>query len=81
MLAATRTCHELVLGDTTGTATTGVDDTYAAAHFEGVGAEIMGAAMFGLHTFPDDPQWRGWWSDHPPSATSCAPGWSITCTS
>jgi dihydrofolate reductase len=22
--------------------------------------------MFGLHSFPDDPDWRGWWGDEPP---------------
>jgi dihydrofolate reductase len=22
--------------------------------------------MFGFHTFPDDPNWRGWWGDEPP---------------
>jgi dihydrofolate reductase len=64
--AATRTFHERVFGDTSGAGTTGVDDAYAAAHFEGVGAEIMGAAMFGLHSFPDDPDWKGWWGDQPP---------------
>lgn len=26
----------------------------------------MGAGMFGFHTFPDDPDWRGWWQDEPP---------------
>jgi len=26
----------------------------------------MGAAMFGLHAFPDDPDWTGWWGDEPP---------------
>jgi len=26
----------------------------------------MGAAMFGLHTFPSDPDWKGWWGDQPP---------------
>ena len=67
--AATRTFHERVFGDTSGAGTTGVDDAYAAAHFEGVGAEIMGAAMFGLHTFPDDPDWKGWWGDQPPFGT------------
>jgi dihydrofolate reductase len=46
--------------------TTGLDDAYAAAYFEGVGAEIMGAGMFGLHSFPDDPGWTGWWGDEPP---------------
>ncbi len=67
--AATRTFHRRVFGDTSGTGTTGIDDSYAAAHFEGVGAEIMGAAMFGLHTFPDDPDWKGWWGDRPPFGT------------
>lgn len=64
--AATRTFRARVLGVTDGSGTTGVDDTYAAAYFEGVGAEIMGAAMFGLHAFPDDPDWQGWWGDTPP---------------
>ncbi|MDI6910846.1 dihydrofolate reductase family protein [Nocardioides sp.] len=64
--AATRTFRERVLGDTSGGGTTGVDDAYAAAYFEGVGAEIIGAAMFGLHSFPDDPDWTGWWGDRPP---------------
>jgi len=63
---ATRTMRERVLHDTTGRGTTGVDDRYAAAYFEGIGAEIMGAGMFGLHSFPDDPDWRGWWGDEPP---------------
>lgn len=63
---ATRTFRENVLGDTSGEGTTGVDDRYAVAFFEGVATEIMGAGMFGLHTFPDDPQWRGWWGDTPP---------------
>ena len=67
--AATRTFHERVFGDTSGAGTSGVDDTYAAAHFEGIGAEIMGAAMFGLHTFPDAPDWQGWWGDQPPFGT------------
>ena len=64
--AATRTFREMVFGDTSGAGTTGIDERYAAAFFEGVGAEIMGAAMFGLHSFPDDPDWKGWWGDEPP---------------
>ena len=64
--AATRTFRERIFGDTSGAGTTGVDDSYAAAFFEGVGAEIMGAAMFGLHSFPDDPEWKGWWGETPP---------------
>jgi dihydrofolate reductase len=63
---ATRTFRERVLHDTSGAGTIGVDDRYAAAYFEGVGAEIMGAGMFGFHTFPDDPDWNGWWGDEPP---------------
>jgi dihydrofolate reductase len=64
--AATRTFRSRVLGDTSGDGTTGVDDEYAAAYFADIGAEIMGAGMFGLHDFPDDPDWRGWWGDEPP---------------
>ena len=22
--------------------------------------------MFGLHAFPDDPDWKGWWGEEPP---------------
>lgn len=64
--AATRTFRERVLHDPSGEGTTEVDDEYAAAYFEGIGAEIMGAGMFGLHANPDDPDWRGWWGDEPP---------------
>lgn len=62
----TRTFQERVLGNTSGAGTTGVDEKYAAAYFEGIGAEIMGAGMFGLHAHPDDPDWQGWWGDTPP---------------
>ena len=63
---ATKTMHERVLHDTSGAGTTDVDDQYAAAYFEGIGAEVMGAGMFGLHEFPDDPAWRGWWGEEAP---------------
>ncbi|HWU33429.1 MAG TPA: dihydrofolate reductase family protein [Marmoricola sp.] len=63
---ATRTFRERVFHDASGEGTTGVDDKYAADYFAEVGAEIMGAGMFGLHNFPDDPDWRGWWGDEPP---------------
>lgn len=63
---ATRTMRRVIFGDTTGAGTTGIDEKYASAYFEGIGAEIMGAGMFGLHNFPDDPDWRGWWGDEPP---------------
>ncbi|AYF97328.1 dihydrofolate reductase family protein [Protaetiibacter intestinalis] len=62
----TRTFRERVLHDTSGEGTTGVDDRYAAAYFEDVAAEIMGAGMFGLHDHADDPDWRGWWGEEPP---------------
>ncbi|HEX5859728.1 MAG TPA: dihydrofolate reductase family protein [Microbacterium sp.] len=62
----TRTMREKVLGDRSGAGTTDVDDAYASRYFEGVGAEIMGAAMFGLHAHPDEPDWRGWWGEEPP---------------
>jgi dihydrofolate reductase len=63
---ATRTMQERVFHDTSGAGTTGVDEKYAHAYFEGIGAEVMGAAMFGLHEHPNDPDWRGWWGDEPP---------------
>jgi dihydrofolate reductase len=63
---ATRTFRERVLHDASGEGTTGVDDRYASEYFAEIGAEIMGAGMFGLHNFPDDPDWRGWWGDEPP---------------
>lgn len=62
----TKTFRERVLHDATGEGTTGLDDQYATAYFDEVGAEIMGAGMFGLHTYPDDPDWRGWWGEEPP---------------
>ena len=63
---ATRTFRARVMQETSGEGTTGVDDRYAQAYFAEVGAEIMGAGMFGLHHFADDPDWRGWWGDEPP---------------
>lgn len=63
---ATRTFRQRVLHDDSGEGTAGVDDRYAQAYFAEVGAEIMGAGMFGLHNFPDDPNWRGWWGEEPP---------------
>ena len=63
---ATRTFRARVMQETSGEGTTGVDDAYAQAYFAEVGAEIMGAGMFGLHDAADDPDWRGWWGDEPP---------------
>jgi dihydrofolate reductase len=62
----TRTFRERVMHDESGEGTTGIDDRYATAYFENVGAEILGAGMFGFHAFPDDPDWRGWWGEEPP---------------
>jgi len=67
--SATRTFREKLFGDTSGAGTTGIDEKYAAAFFDNIGAEIMGAAMFGLHSFPDDANWKGWWGDEPPFHT------------
>lgn len=63
---ATRTFRERVFKDTSGAGTTDIDDDYAREYFENIGAEIMGAGMFGLHNHPDDPDWQGWWGDEPP---------------
>lgn len=63
---ATKTFQERVFKDTSGKGTTGMDEAYAQAYFVNIGAEIMGAGMFGLHNFPDDPDWKGWWGDEPP---------------
>jgi len=63
---ATRTFRARVLHDDTGAGTTGVDDAYATRYFDDLGAEIMGAGMFGLHEHGDDPDWQGWWGDEPP---------------
>jgi len=67
--ASTRTFRERIFGDTSGAGTTGVDDRVGREFFEGIGAEILGAGMFGLHSFPDDPDWKGWWGDTPPFGT------------
>lgn len=64
--AATRTVRERVFKDTSGSGTTGVDEKYAQAYFTDIGAEIIGAGMFGFHAHPNDPDWRGWWGEEPP---------------
>jgi dihydrofolate reductase len=46
---------------------TGLDDSYAARAFEGVGASVMGRNMFGPLRGPwADEGWKGWWGDNPP---------------
>jgi len=64
--AGTRTVRERVFKDTSGTGTTGVDEHYAQSYFLNIGAEIIGAGMFGFHAHPNDPDWRGWWGEEPP---------------
>jgi dihydrofolate reductase len=45
----------------------GVDEGFAAAAFENVGAWIMGRNMFGPVRGPwPDESWRGWWGESPP---------------
>lgn len=63
---STRTFRSRVLHDASGAGTTDVDDKYAEAYFAEVGAEIMGAGMFGFHDHPHDADWQGWWGDEPP---------------
>lgn len=63
---STKTFQSRVLGDETGKGTTGIDDKYAFAYFENIGAEILGAGMFGFHSHPNDPEWKGWWGETPP---------------
>jgi len=50
-----------------GRGTRGVDDVFAAATNEGIGAEIMGRRKFGPQQGPwEDESWRGWWGEEPP---------------
>jgi dihydrofolate reductase len=50
-----------------GEGSTGVDEEFAAAGFENLGAWILGRNMFGpvRGAWPDD-SWKGWWGDEPP---------------
>ncbi|GAA2015261.1 dihydrofolate reductase family protein [Microbacterium ulmi] len=53
-----------------GTGTRGVDDAFAAASWQGIGAEIMGRRKFGPQQGPwEDESWRGWWGEEPPFRT------------
>jgi dihydrofolate reductase len=46
---------------------TGVDDEFAAASFENIGAWILGRNMFSPLRGPWlDDDWKGWWGDTPP---------------
>ncbi len=63
-LRMTRTFRPM-FGETGGE--TGVDDDFAKASMEGIGAWILGRNMFGPVRGPwPDLQWKGWWGDNPP---------------
>jgi dihydrofolate reductase len=64
-LHGTATFRRRVLREEGGS--TGLDDRFAAASFEGVGAWIIGRNMFGpvRGAWPDE-AWRGWWGEAPP---------------
>ena len=50
--------------------TRGIDNDFAAASFENVGAWILGRNMFGPVRGPwEDESWKGWWGDNPPYHT------------
>ncbi|TAJ46075.1 MAG: dihydrofolate reductase [Herbiconiux sp.] len=50
-----------------GRGTSGVDDAFASATNQGIGAEIMGRRKFGPQQGPwEDESWRGWWGEEPP---------------
>ena len=63
-LLATRTFRSMYGMDG---GTTGVDDRFAGAGFENIGAWIMGRNMFAASRgpWPDD-GWTGWWGETPP---------------
>ncbi|MBW4052859.1 MAG: dihydrofolate reductase [Proteobacteria bacterium] len=49
---------------------TGIDDDFAAAGFDNVGAWILGRNMFGPVRGPwPNESWRGWWGENPPYHT------------
>ncbi len=53
-----------------GGGTRGIDDAFAAAGWDGIGAEIMGRRKFGPQTGPwANESWRGWWGEEPPFHT------------
>jgi dihydrofolate reductase len=59
----TRTFQNLY-GD--GNGATGIDDDFAVAGIENLGAWILGRNMFGPVRGPwNDSEWKGWWGDNP----------------
>lgn len=73
-LSPTRTFQRMVAGQVDGE--TGIDDDFAAAGFDNVGAWIIGRNMFGpvRGRWPDD-EWKGWWGPNPPFQ---APGFVLS---
>jgi dihydrofolate reductase len=65
-LIATPTFRKM-FGESTSEDDAGVDERFAAAGEQGIGATIMGRNMFGpiRGAWPDD-EWRGWWGPNPP---------------
>ncbi|NML44063.1 dihydrofolate reductase [Ramlibacter sp. G-1-2-2] len=61
----TRTFQRMLFGKPDGS--TGVDDDFARASFDNIGAWILGRNMFGpvRGPWPDD-EWKGWWGEEPP---------------
>jgi dihydrofolate reductase len=60
----TRTGREMI-GEAGGT--TGVDDDFLAAGFDGIGAWVTGRNMFGpVRGEWGSEDWNGWWGDDPP---------------
>ena len=60
----TRTFQQMY-GD--GKGESGLDDSFIARSFDGIGAWIMGRNMFGPVRGPwTDDTWKGWWGDDPP---------------
>jgi dihydrofolate reductase len=61
----TRTMQRMFGNESRGA--TGVDDDFAIAGFENLGAWILGRKMFGpiRGPWPDD-AWKGWWGAEPP---------------
>lgn len=46
---------------------TGIDNDFAVAGFQNIGAWILGRNMFSPYRGPwGDSDWRGWWGDNPP---------------
>lgn len=60
----TRTFREMTGQDG---GTTGIDDDFAKAGFDNIGAWILGRNMFGpIRGDWGDESWNGWWGDEPP---------------